>query len=286
MNVFSLLTVLLLLFISSFITSCSEEVSISNENVLQINDVGLREGVFVRRYQLTNEYKKDRVFTPEILKTFIEEKLEPDYLFVAHARDLGLQNDNSFQQSIKDYRVDLIAGVHPLYIENLNISEKELKDFYKQKSVIYDVDLVLANSYSMADSMYRFLLSGSKVTDPNKEGGPVFPKLTQLKNVSYGEGLHPELMPKLSELKEGQVSRPVFTSPIWSILRVNRKRKNTGLPSYDGLVSELNKQLHVLMKFENKKQIIEELKNKYPVSVNKEFFPTMVSSFLPRESSG
>jgi hypothetical protein len=269
------------------LAGCSNDVkNIDAENIMQINDVGLREGVFIRRFKITSEFSKHQIFSPEILKKFIQEKLEPDYLFMAHARELGYQNEPVFKQNFKDYRVNLIAGANPVYYPNQNISENALQELYKKKSISYNVNVIMASSYSMADSVYKILQSGKKIKDPNEIESAAFPKVINLRNLSFGEGIHPELMPRLPELKEGEFTKPVFTSPIWSILQLNGKRKRTGLPPYEKVEGALRKQSQMLISFKNKKSLLGELRKKYKPFVRDSFFPILIAAFIHHDSQG
>jgi hypothetical protein len=265
--------------------SCEKEINLDPENVLQVNNVGLREGVFVRRYKLTNDYGKHKEFTPEILKSFIKEKLEPDYLFLADAYDLGLEKDNILQTKIHDFRVNLIAGNHPVFFENLEIPKDTLQKFYEEKEELYTIDLVLANSYSMADSMYKYLLSGKNIVPSTQDMGLRFPQFYQ-HNLTYGEILHPILSQNLIHMKIGEVCTPVFTNPTWSVMRLNKKTQNKNLGSYDKMLTDLVQQMQVILKYKDLTKLIDELKVKYPITINGKFFPLMISAYKFRNDQG
>ena len=53
-----------LMIIPFFMVCCTKKDTFEAGNVLQIKDVGLREGVFVRRYKLTSDYGRQQEFTP------------------------------------------------------------------------------------------------------------------------------------------------------------------------------------------------------------------------------
>ena len=61
LTIFSVVPLLWLL------NGCSGEQKIDPECVMQIKDVGLREGVFVRRYKMTGDYGRPKSFNSEIL---------------------------------------------------------------------------------------------------------------------------------------------------------------------------------------------------------------------------
>lgn len=267
-------------------SGCVEEVSLNPENVLQIKNVGLREGIFIRRYQLTSDYGNRQEYTPEILKSFIKEKLEQNYLFIANAYDLGLDKENDIQRKIKDFRVNLIASNHPIIFENLEISKDTLQTFYHKKAILYNIDLVQANSYSMADSMYKFLLAGNKVDPSDSDEDLHFPLYFQFNDLTYGEKLHPNLTKMLTEMKNGQVCRPVFTNPAWSIMRLNKKMENNDLISYDKMLNELIQQNQTILKFEAQTQLVNDLREKYGVSINQKHYSQMISAYIFKNNHG
>ena len=271
--------------IALLIVSCEKEISLDPENVLQVNNVGLREGVFVRRYKLTNDYAKHKEYTPEILKSFIKEKLESDYLFLADAYALGLEKDNVIQTKIHDYRVNLIAGNNTVFFENLEIPKDTLQKFYEEKEELYTIDLVQANSYSMADSMYKYLLSGKNIVPSTQDMGLRFPQFYQ-HNLTYGEILHPILSQKLIHMKIGEVCHPVFTNPTWSVMRLNKKTQNKNLKSYDKMLTDLVQQMQVILKYKDLTKLIDELKVKYPITINEKFYPVMISAYKFRNGQG
>lgn len=270
-----------LFFIIVLIVGCAKQESINNEYVMQIKNVGLRQGVFVRRYKLTGDYGSHGIFTPEVLKKFIREVLEPDYLFIQDAYDRGLHKENITQQTIKDYRINLLAGSHPIKYEKMVITKDKLRDFHQKKSVKYDLDLIQTNSYSSADSIYKSMLAGKEMARSEKKEqlGFSFPQYLEYKNITFGEKLHPDLFPKLVKMKEGEISEPVYTSPIWTIIKLNKKEKNRDLQSFDNMEKKLLMQGQSIFKYEEQKQLINELREKNQVDVRTEFYQPMISAY-------
>ncbi len=273
-------TALNLFFITVLIVGCAKQESINNEYVMQIKNVGLREGVFVRRYKLTSDYGSHEIFTPEILKKFIREVLEPDYLFIQDAYDRGMHKESITQQKIKDYRINLLASSHPIIYEKMTIKKDELRDFYQKKSVKYDIDLVQTNSYNMADSIYKSMLGGKEIEHPKKEQpGFSFPQYLEYKDITFGEKLHPDLFPKLVKMKEGEISEPIYTAPIWTIVKLNKKVENKKLQAFEDMEKELLMQGQAIFRYEKQKQLIGELREKYQANVRTEFYQPLISAY-------
>lgn len=247
---------------------------------MQIKEVGLREGVFVRRYKMTRDYGKNERFSAEILKNFIKEVMEPDYLLVQDAYDRGMHKEEDISRKTEDYKIGLIAANHPGFSESMTITNEELQKFYERKKVQYNIDLVVANSFSMADSLYRYLKAGNTFEPPEqKTDVPVFPQYRHHKDITYGDVFHLDIFPELIEMKEGQISEPVYTTPYWTIIILNKVRKNKDLKSFDKEKTRIVQEHHALFKHRRNKQLLNELRDKYKVSIHTEYYPKLISSY-------
>jgi len=276
-----------LFFIAVLIFGCAKQERMNNEYVMQIKNVGLRRGVFVRRYKLTSDHGRNESFSSEILKRFIKEILEPNYLFIQDAYNRGFHKESVIQQKIKDYRINLLAGNHPIHFEKMTILKEELRDFYMKKSVKYDIDLVRTNSYSMADSIYKSILSGKNIEYPKQEEpGFSFPQYLQYNDIIYGEMLHPNIFPQLIKMKQGEISEPIYTAPIWTIIKLNKKRENKELQSFDSMEKELVIQGQAIFKYKKQQQLVNELRKKYLTSVRTEFYQPLISAYVLKDSHG
>jgi len=269
----------ILFFMILLLASCTKYKKMDDNYVLLIKDVGLRKGVFIRRYQLTGEYGRQDRFTAEILKKYIKEILEPNYLFIQHAHDLGMHQEPGTARKIKEYRMNLLADSHPIKFEQLTILKDELRDFYEKKSVRYDIDVIQTNSATSADSLYKLLLEGHEIERPKEMSATTFPQYFQYKNVTYGELLHPEIFAIIQTLNEGDVSRPAYIASIWTIIRLNKKVKNKDLESFDQMENRLLQQSQAVFKYEQQKQLLNELKKKYPASVKTQFYSSMLDAY-------
>lgn len=280
-------TALKLFLFTILMVGCAKQERMNNEYVMQIKNVGLRRGVFVRRYKLTSDYGRNESFSSEILKRFIKEILEPNYLFIQDAYNRGFHKESVIQQKIKDYRINLLAGNHPIQFEKMTILKEELRDFYMKKSVKYDIDLVRTNSYSMADSIYKSILSGKNIEYPKQEEpGFSFPQYLQYKDVTYGERLHPDIFSTLIKMKQGEISEPIYTAPIWTIIKLNKKRENKELQSFDSMEKELVIQGQAIFKYERQKQLVNDLREKYQPSTRTELYHPLISAYTFKDNHG
>ncbi len=265
---------------------CARPQPMSDDLLMQIKNVGLRKDVLIRRYQMTTEYHQKTNFTAADVQSYIEKNMAPDYLLIQHAYDLGMHKQPVMQNKIRDYQIGLLAEEHPVKYKELNISKSDLKAFYEKKSFKYDVELIVANSYAMADSLYRCLNRGDRFKFDAQETEMIhYPQIKLLREITYGEMLHPELAPFIAELKEGEACRPVYTSPTWSLIRVNRKNNNTALRPFTEVEQELVMQASQIYKYTSLKNFIDDLQKKYPVAIAQSFFPMLRSANVRFEGS-
>jgi hypothetical protein len=271
--------------VMSLLVSCSTQ-QISDDLLMQIKNVGLRKGVLIRRFQMTADYKQKSAIRPADVKAFIDTYFLSEYLQLQHAYDLGLHNDPALKNKIHDYQINLIAEEHPLKYKDIQLSRKALRALYEKKAVQYDLELVTANTYAMADSIYQRLARGDRPVFDKKEQSPdLFPQAKRLSRVSYGEQLHPDLLPLLAELKSGQVSRPVYTSPTWSLLKVERSFPNPTRGSYESMERELLMQGSEIEKYRRMQQELADLEKRITVTVNRSLYAALKSAFVKANPS-
>ncbi|MBN1996787.1 hypothetical protein JW935_04485 [candidate division KSB1 bacterium] len=264
--------------------ACAKLNRFDDDCVMQIKNVGLRQGVFMRRFQLSGEYGKEKTFTSTSLKKYIQEILEPNYLLIQHAYDLGKHQQGSIQQKIQEYRIGLLADNHPIINQPLNISKERLADFYEKKSILYDIDAVQANSYNSARDIYKSILQNKEFKRPEGILPEDFPHFLQFRDVSWGEQLHPELFCVLDRMEVGQVSEPIYTSSVWTIIKLNKKSKNQQLAPFDE--KDLLPQMQAISKFEQQKTLVFTLKEKYPAVIRTEYYQPMIEAYTWRDNRG
>ena len=153
-----ILTVLILIS-----TIGCEEQKIEEGNVVQIEDLGIRKGVFERRFIMTSTYTDNNEFTPKLLISEIDKLLLPNYLLINDAYKLGLNKDQVFVNKALMYKLNLIAANHPIYTENFSLSKEEMIEFYNKKEFAFDFEIVKNISYSRVDSIYKYLKEGNEI---------------------------------------------------------------------------------------------------------------------------
>ena len=268
-----------LFFMCLIIVGCAGENSVDDVYVLQIKDVGLREGVFVRRYQLAGEYGSAETFTSDMLKNYISRILEPNYLFIQHAYDLGLNKEWTIALIIKDYKINLLANNHPIKFAELTILKDDLRDFYARRKIRYNIDLVQAKTFTRADSLCRLLRDGGNIDRAREEFNQPFPRQSHFDALLYGEHLHPELFSLLEKLNEGEASNPVYAGTTWNVVRMNKKSPNQSLPLFKECEQDLLSQAQTFFKYRQQKELVANLSKKYNVSVNDAQLASMVKAY-------
>jgi hypothetical protein len=268
------------------ISDCTKYDPLNDDNVMQIKNVGLRQGVCVRRFQFSSGYKNNATVSPESLKQFINKVLVPNYLFIQHAYDLDINKDSIIQQTVQEYKIGLIAGNHPISHQTLNISKKELSEFYSKKAVKYNLDIVEANSFYSADSIYQSIQQNNGIERPPNNFSEDFPHFLHIKDVTYGEKLHPEIFPIIEYMTQGQLSVPIYTSPIWTIVKLTRKMINNKLPPLDNMKKDLLAQEQALIKYEQQQKFVDTLKMKFPATVSTEFYQPIVEAYTYHDNRG
>jgi hypothetical protein len=261
------------------IISCSTRETISSDNVLQIKNTGLRQGVFIRRFQLTGDYGNNTTFSADMLKNYISRVLEPNYLLIQHAYDLGMNENDDIARKVKNYRVNLLADNHPVKYQEMTILKKDLRDLYEKKSTLYKADVIQTASYREADSLRTLLLNGESLDSPKEYMEGVFPRFFFNQTLVYGEGLHPELLSALLQMREGDISQPVYAASIWTIIKVNKLEKNSNLPPFEQAEQSLLAQAQSLFKYEQQKQLVEDLKISYTTSSRSDMFKPLIAAF-------
>jgi hypothetical protein len=223
------------------------------------------------------------------LKDFIEETLLPDYLFIQHAYDLGIDEDFLVRVKIKEFAINLLANNHPIKFESMTILDEQMQDFYEKQRTLYDVDLIQADSYEMADSMYRYLSKNRNVKlryyNPDLMG-LAYPRFHELNKLTYGSSLHPDVLPALIVLNPGEVSEPVYTPPLWSLIRLKDKKTKRKMDSFEKMEKELLEKAQGLFKYAEQNTYVEELKKAYELRINKELYKPVAAAYTPIERGG
>ena len=86
------IAIILTILIISLTIGCDEQ-KIEEGNVVQIEDIGIRKGVFERKFKMTNDFNETKVFAPEFLKNSIEKYMLTDHLLICDAYKKGFNVD-------------------------------------------------------------------------------------------------------------------------------------------------------------------------------------------------
>lgn len=262
-----------------------EEKKIEEGNVVQIEDLGIRKGVFERRFVMTSTYTDNNEFTPKLLISEIDKLLLPNYLFINDAYRLGLNKDQVIVNKAFMYKLNLIASNHPIYTENFSFSKEEMIEFYNKKEFAFDFELFKNISYSRVDSIYKYLKEGNELDfDDDAKKIQSFPSKFRFTNSTYADHSPVEVYDKLLEMKEGEVSEPIYTASVWVVVKLNKKKKIKQKP-YDEFQKDLIDQYQQIMKDKQVELLTIKLREKYNLKIFQENSKTLVKSFLKKSGN-
>ena len=263
-----------------------EEQKIEEGNVVQIEDLGIRKGVFERRFAMTSTYNENTEFTPKLLKSEIDKTLLPNYLLINDAYKLGLNKDQKFINKVLMYKLNILAANHPIYTENFSFSKEEMIEFYNKKEFVFDFELVKNISYYQVDSIYKYLKQGNEIefNDDDKRMQSL-PSKFEFTNSTYAENGPAELYDKLLEMKEGEVSEPIFTASVWVVVKLKQKKKIKQKP-YEEFQKDLIDQYQQIMKDKQVKLLTKNLREKYNLKIFQENSEKIIKSFFALNGYG
>jgi hypothetical protein len=258
--------------------SCSDGI-ISDEYVLKIEDVGLRKGVFERRFKLTKDYGANQEITPEILKNSINKILLPEYLFIQRALELGFDTDPLIRKNLFEFDMNILASAHPIRRKELFISDTELKEFHDKKTILFSYELVQHSSYNEIDSIYKSLIAGNKFNEGKKVMPSAYPRKIEYNNKTFGESVPLEVYQQLYGMEEGDISKPLYTPPIWVIVKLNKKVTNSKIEPNDSIKRNLIAQLQGIKKLEQIEKYTDSLKAKYKIEIRESIVNRLLDAF-------
>jgi hypothetical protein len=261
------------------LASCSKK-EIDKENVIQIGEVGLRKGVFERRFKLSSEYGKNKEFSPEILKSFINRILLPEYLFIQKSFDLGFQNDPFILKTVFEFKMNALASNNAIHSKEMFISDKELADFYNDKKYLYSFEIIQHTAFNEADSIKKILSEGKKLKFEKETMPDVFPRKIEYVNKSFGESVPFEIYKQLDEMKEGEISEPIYSAPLWIVIKLTDKVKYQKTNSLEESKTILLKDLQGIKKIKETKLYVDSLKSKYNLEILNKDYSKIIKAFV------
>jgi len=205
-----------------------------------------------------------------MLKGFVKEVLEPDYLLIEDAHRKGMPQEINIKTDLQEHKIGLLSARHPIHGEQIFISNEELQEFYQKKNTAYDLELIQTPSYYEADSISQSLRAGHVLAHRDGEVEMGYPRRAQLTGLAYGEALHPDVFSELVRMKEGEISAPIYSAPLWSTVVLKKKYDNSALKPYDEVKKDLAVQAQAIRKFENLRQFIAELKTKHKIEIKED----------------
>ncbi len=260
-----------------------KEIPLKKDYVFQIKNVGMPRDVFLRRFTLTQYYSKADSFPLPYLKKIIRERFLNDYLLIQYAYDKKMNEWPEVKQNFDFYKQTILLQNHPIHFRTLNIPKQKLKAYYEKFRTLYDIELVESLSYDEAAQIRENWLKGDlgNLKDRPKN---FFPRYLKMEKIVFGNLLHPELFSVIETLKEGEISKPVFTTNTWALIKVNKIRHLKHLRPFEENKNTALKAGSDYFKFLQVKHYVDSLRNAIQIEVDSSLIPLLAKSFDPKET--
>jgi len=277
----------LLIFIVILFSAACSNPKLNEDNIVQIGDLGIRKGVFERKFKMTNVYNDNEDFTPESLKSSLDKILLPDHLLIYEAYNLSFDKDPKVVMTMLEHNMNLLAANHPIHTENISIPKEDMEKFYEKKKILYDFEIIQHNSFYWADSIYRYMQAGNEIEMPDTKTNQVnYPRKIYFENSTYGNDVPVEVYDVILEMNENMISKPIYSGPVWTIVKLIKKKENKKLQEYDKMVSVIADQLQPVIKNEQIKKMTDDLTLKYNVQIENENLEKIYKCFNSKDGEG
>lgn len=261
-RIFSVLVLSVFLF-----GGCSNKI-IDKDNVIQLDNVGLRKGVFERRFRLSEDFGKNSQFSSAILKNFIQKVFLPEYLFIQKAYELNFDKDPVIQKNMLEFRMNALSSIHPIRGKEIFIKDNELDEYLAKKNYSYNFILISHPSYLECEKLAVDLRNGIDVETEDEMKKMQFPKVATLKDKTYGQSVPIDIYYHLKDLKIGEVSKPIYKAPFWSVIKLLDKKRIKDSINKNIEKKSLINEFHLIKKDQEIQAFVDKLKLKYNCKIN------------------
>ena len=275
-------------------TGCQKnEVKNPKTDLADVNGITLDKTLFLSSYQRSKEFRSPGEVTPEKIKKFIDDYFIGDFLIINEALAQGLENDSLVKSQLQNLKVTAMTGMNgPLYAKIMSapdtVSDAEAMALYKKSDHGVKIAYIRLSSRRQADSIYQALRHGAKFADMARKHSldiQTFQKGGEVQGVLY-PGLLPEDLEKVMfHMRAGQISKPIFTSGWYYIIKVNATPK-MHLKSFTEEKAGLIKKVKQAKENQHRNDYIDSLFIRYHYQVHKDLFPVLKKAFVPVERVG
>ncbi len=284
-----LLTVLILVA-----SSCQKkQVKNPQTDLVDVNGLTLDKAMFVSSFQRSKEFRAPGELTPQQVKQFIDQYFVSDFLIINEALAQGLEKDSLVKSELENLKVSAMTGMGgPLYAKIMNkpatASEAEAKALYKRSGHGVNIAYIRLSSKRQADSIYQAIRHGAKFADMARKHSldiQTFQKGGEVRGTLYPGLLPKELEDVMFRMKAGQVSKPIFTTGWYYIIKVLKTPKNK-LKSFAEEKESFLSKVKQAKENQHRNDYIDSLFIRYHYRVHKDLFPVLRKAFVPIDRVG
>ena len=282
-----------MIFILMLVSCKKTEIANPERDIVQIGKLSVDKQVFINRYRLSKDFAKDKQITRDDVVKFLDEYFVKNYLLVNKLLDQGIENEKEIKEDLERLKRRAMTGMNgPLYRKvipsSVEVSDQEIEDLYNKSNYMLKIAYLRVSSKHLADSLYKALKKGADFGEIAKKYSldiHTYEHGGEVRNYIQRGSLDPEFEKAIFNLKEGQVSKPIYITGWYNIVKVLKKKPIQKKP-LEQMRPQLKQRLQQFKMNEIRNNYIDSLFIKYDYRVNKELFPYIKKAFVPFDRVG
>ncbi len=285
----SLLTALL--FVAS---SCQKhEIKDKKHDLVDVNGLTVKKTDFINRYRSSKEFAAAKTITAEDVKKFLDQNFVDELLLANKAVDEGLDKDSTMAEGLKRLKVQVMTSMNgalyrKIMMKPAVVTEKDVKDLYDRSDHGVKIAYIRLSSKHMADSLYNAIKHGADFGQMARKYSldvQTFQRGGEVPTMLYPGLLGDEIENVMFQLRAGQVSKPIFSSGWYYLIKVLKTSK-MNLKSFDQEKENLRKKVQQAKNNQHRNNYIDSLFIRFHLKINKALFPTIKQAFVPVDRVG
>ncbi len=278
-----------------FIVVACQKTKIENPDrtLVQIGKLSLDKQVFLNRYRLSKDFAEAKTITKDDVIKFADEYFVKNYLLVNKLLDDGIEQDKDVKSDLERLKKRAMTGMNgPLYRKvipaKVEVSEKEIKDLYDRTNYVVKIAYLRVSSKHLADSLYNLLKNGADFAEIARKFSldiHTYEHGGEVRNYIQPGTLDPEFEKVIFSLKEGEVSKPIYITGWYNIVKIIKRKPVKKKPLAE-MKNELKQRIQQFKLNQIRNNYIDSLFIKYDVKIHKELFPYIKKAFVPFDRIG
>ncbi len=284
---------LLMIFVLMLVSCKKTEIANPERDLVQVGKLNLDKQVFINRFRLSKDFAQAKSITRDDVVKFIDEYFVKNYLLVNKVIDEGIENEKEIKDDLERLKRRAMTGMNgPLYRKvipsSVEVSEQEIKELYDKSNYMVKISYLRVSSKHLADSLYQALKRGAdfaQIAQNYSLDIHTYEHGGEVRNYIQPGSLDPEFEKAIFSLKEGQISKPIYLSGWYSIVKIDKKKPIEKKP-LDQMRAQLKQRLQQFKMNVIRNNYIDSLFIKYHYQVNKDLFPYIKKAFVPLDRVG